>query len=213
MEGDNLLTAIVVGGLSGIVGSIIGPIVLRLINRGDRALEARRRWVQDKLQSVFGIGDAPYPTDGPEPGFMRLVPPTAYRKHEFNMHTINPALAESVELMLLQPGRSAIAQRWLENWMWNLLGEYQALNQWWKSSSDDPSLFGLPKGFEKAERRYRRRLRRVQTTASLWAIGQWTRPTIWLWFSSRAWVKSIRQQRVMTLGNRLDRLPPPTKIT
>lgn len=208
-----LWVVVLVGALSGVIGAVLGPIIQRTFSRSDKALEARQAWAKAKLQAVFGIGDPPYPTDGPPRVFMRLVPPHTRVAHDYQMHSINWAVEESPDLMLLQPRRSAWAREWLLNWHFRLQGEAKAAHDFWHYhearyiydpermavhdfkrrmdvvtgqgfGEDDKVLWRVfeksRKRLERAERRYGKRVRRVESSLAVWATGQWlARPSLW----------------------------------
>ena len=47
-----LWAVIVVGAGSGLIGAVVGPTLQCLFARGDRALDARRDWGREKLQTA-----------------------------------------------------------------------------------------------------------------------------------------------------------------
>ncbi|WP_431246402.1 hypothetical protein [Leifsonia xyli] len=188
---------ILVGALSGVIGAIAGPIIQRVFGRNDRALDARQSWAREKLQRVFGLGDEWVPTDGAAEPFGRLVPPSGYKPQRYDMHTINWAVLESVDLMMLQPRRSKWARQWLYNWHFVLQREYRALHTWMhdlreRGVWDD-------KHWDRANEKYERRVRRVESSLSIWATGQWlTHPSPRIWVSGRDGLHELRQKRVMS---------------
>ncbi len=237
-----LWTLILIGMLSGVFGAIAGPIMQRTFGRNDRALQARQVWVKEKLQTVFGVGDEKFSSDGPQPPFFRLVPPHSGVAHHYDMHTINSAVEESTDLMMLQPRRSAWAREWLMQWHFRLQPEARVLHQWrhylekrfvwtngWLTDTEtgetantrDDGNAALQRSYETAQRlfsradeAYRRRVRRVQSSLSIWATGQWvSKPSWWHWvwtrqIVQRTWPKSFAARTApVTLREGRDYVP------
>ena len=149
----------------------------RVFGRNDRAIDARQEWVKLKLQTVFGIGDEWVSSDGPQVAFMRLVPPYGATAHYYDMHTINWAVQESVDLMMLQPRRSAWARQWLFDWHFTLHDEFSVLHSWMHYNRDRDQWSDSE--YEKADNAYQRRVRRVQSALSIWGTGQWLTHPSW----------------------------------
>lgn len=176
----------------------------RVFARNDRAIDARQEWVKLKLQSVFGVGDEWVSSDGPQVVFMRLVPPHGRSTHHYDMHTINWAVQESVDLMMLQPRRSAWARQWLFDWHFTLHHEYTLLHSW-MHYNEEHGLSGDDK-FDKADDAYQRRVRRVQSALSIWGTGQWlTHPSWRMRLSSSRIGTKVRAR--MTLTDKTAPLP------
>lgn len=193
-----LWVIILVGALSGVIGSVLGPIIQRLFTRNDRALEARRVWAREKLQTVFGVGDKQHPSDGPRHYFLRIVPPSGYTAHLYNMHAINWAVEESVDLMMLQPARSAWARQWLLYWHFALRDEAAYLHEWLHILRRDEQWNN--EGWNKANAAYERRVRRVESALSIWAVGQWlTHPSLRMWLSGRRLAMRWHRRRLHAL--------------
>jgi hypothetical protein len=174
---EPLWIVVLVGALSGVIGAVVGPIMQRVFGRNDRAIDARQEWVKLKLQMVFGIGDEWVSSDGPQVAFMRLVPPYGATAHYYDMHTINWAVQESVDLMMLQPRRSAWARQWLYDWHFTLHNEFSVLHSWMHYNQDRGRWSDSQ--YEKADNAYQRRVRRVQSALSIWATGQWLTHPSW----------------------------------
>lgn len=194
-ENSPLWVVIVVGALSGVIGALVGPFLQRTFSRSDRALAARQKWAKEKLRWVFGIGvPKPY-SDGPVEPFMFLVPPSGTTPQRYDMHTINPALEQSVDLMMLQPYRSRLARQWLYEWHFTLQPESRTLHNWMhhlreQGEHNDPT-------WEKLNRKYERRVLRVESALAIWATGQWvTHSSARLWISSRPWIVNARRKRL-----------------
>jgi|GEM_PF-4395184 len=177
---------VLVGALSGVIASVVGPIVVRVFTRNDRALDVRQAWVREKLQSVFGEGDVERTGDDPVEYFTRLVPPSGYTPHELWMHDINWAVGESVDYKLLHPRRSRLAQKWLSNWHNTLEPEANGLHATWHQQRESED--GVSESWEKANGRYEKRVRKAKSALSIWATGQWlTHSSLWLWWNGSNW--------------------------
>jgi hypothetical protein len=174
---EPLWIVVLVGALSGVIGAVIGPVMQRVFGRNDRAIDARQEWVKLKLQNVFGVGDEWVSSDGPQVAFMRLVPPYGATAHYYDMHTINWAVQESVDLMMLQPRRSAWARQWLYDWHFTLHEEFSVLHSWMHYNRDRDQWSDSQ--YEKADNSYQRRVRRVQSALSIWGTGQWLTHPSW----------------------------------
>jgi hypothetical protein len=196
-------TLLVVGVFSGVVGSVVGPAIQRLFARNDRALDARRVWAREKLQTVFGVGDELHASDGLAHPYMRLVPPSGHTPHHYDMHSINPAVAQSVDLMMLQPKRSLWARDWLYNWHFILVPHAAMLHSWmhiirraYPEGGDETAIdkwVARQDAFEKANARYERRVLRVESALSIWSIGGWiTHPSLAMWLVNRRVVLNWR---------------------
>lgn len=172
-----LWVVVLVGALSGVIGAIVGPIMQRVFARNDRAVDARQEWVKLKLQTVFGVGDEWVSSDGPQVAFMRLVPPYGATAHYYDMHTINWAVQESVDLMMLQPRRSAWARQWLYDWHFTLQHEFSVLHAWFHYNQERDQW--NDDRYERADSLYQRRVRRVQSALSIWGTGQWLTHPSW----------------------------------
>jgi hypothetical protein len=194
---------IVVGVFSGVVGAVVGPAIQRLFERNDRALDARRAWAREKLQMVFGVGDDYRSADGAAYPYMRLVPPSGHLAHHYDMHSINPAVEQSVDLMMLQPKRSRWARDWLYNWHFVLQPHAAMLHSWMhvvrraypEGGNEDAinAWSARQKAFDKANGRYERRVLRVESALSIWSIGGWlTHPSIGMWLANRRLVLNWR---------------------
>lgn len=196
-ELNPLWLVVLVGALSGVIGSVIGPVLQRIFTRNDRALDARQKWVHEKLLTVFGVGEEVRSSDEPTEYFRRLVPPNGGTPHEYFMHDINWAVSESPEYMLLQPRRSRWARLWLDAWHHTLVAEHGRLHGAFhavlQADTSDWS------AWNKANARYERRVRRVASSISMWATGQWiTHPSLRLWLGARhrfQWFQSRRSLR------------------
>jgi hypothetical protein len=188
-----LWVIILVGALSGVIGAVVGPITQRVFGRSDRALDARQVWAKEKLQTVFGVGDEWVATDGPVRPFMRLVPPSGSTPQMYDMHSINWALLESVDYMLLQPRRSKWARHWLYNWHFVLQPEARLLHTW----LHDLRQRGVweDDAWRRANAAYERKVARVQSSLAIWSTGQWlSHSSLRLWLSSTNRVHASRQR-------------------
>ncbi|MFD6698725.1 MULTISPECIES: hypothetical protein [unclassified Microbacterium] len=174
---EPLWIVVLVGALSGVIGAVVGPIMQRVFGRNDRAIDARQEWVRQKLQTVFGIGDEWVSSDGPQVAFMRLVPPHGATAHHYDMHSINWAVQESVDLMMLQPRRSAWARQWIYDWHFTLQHEFNILHSWMHYTRDHETW--MNDEYLQADRAYQRRVRRVQSALSIWGTGQWLTHPSW----------------------------------
>lgn len=183
---------ILVGALSGVIGAVLGPALQRAFSRSDSGLAARRGWAKEKLQYVFGIGDE-YSSDGPPIPFMRLVPPNALTPQAYDMHSINWATQESVDLMLLQPRRSRWAKQWLFNWHFVLQQEWNVLHR--RMHAQRAEGINYDKAWERKATKYERRVQRVQSSLAIWATGRWlTHSSLRFWFGGRDKVSVWRQR-------------------
>jgi hypothetical protein len=190
---------ILVGALSGVIGAIIGPIIQRTFARNDKALEARQSWAKQKLQFVFGTGDEKSPSDGPLHPFMRLIPPNVYILHAYDMHSINWAVEESIDLMMLQPKRSSWAREWLYNWHFVMQQNAQVLHDKMHENRHDGMY--VDETWERESTRYERRVNKLQSDLSIWATGQWLSHPSWrFWLANRAII--VERRRRNSIGAR-----------
>jgi len=189
-----LWVAVLIGGLSGVFGSFLGPLLTRFITRSDKALDVRQVWAKEKLLTVFGLGEEPFYSDGPIPDFYFLTPPNGWRFHAYDMHMINLGVQESVDLMMLQPVRSKWARDWLYNWHFALQPRayflHQRMHQLHKYQLPEDHLEYTKHRtrWDKDNEAYERRVRRVESAFSRWASGQLSRPSILMWLANRKWV-------------------------
>lgn len=174
--------------ISGVIGSVIGPFILRRLRRNDAALEARREWAKEKLVAVFGEGPQ-MSTDDVNYMVFALLAENPYAPTIGDMHAINPMLGESLDLKLIQPRRSALLQRWLEEWFWVLFNERAGLmplrERWYGPESRDE--------VGQQVRRYQQRFRRVEVALTRWSLG--VRPSILFWLSVHIRLPLIRRRR------------------
>lgn len=183
-SGATLLAAFI----SGVIGSVIGPFILRRLRRNDAALEARREWAKEKLVLVFGEGpqmstdDVNYMVGG-------LLSVNPWAPTIGDMHAINPCLAESLDLKLIQPRRSALLHRWLEAWYWELSAERSGLqplkDQWYGPGQEGDA--------EKRRVQYEKRFIRIEVALTRWSLG--VRPTALFWLSAHFRQPAIRRRR------------------
>lgn len=193
---EPLWIVVLVGALSGVIVAVIGPIMQRVFGRNDRAIDARQDWVKLKLQTVFGVGDEWVSSDGPQVAFMRLVPPHGATAHYCDMHTINWAVQESVDLMMLQPRRSAWARQWLYNWHFTLQEEFSILHS--RMHYNHGRDVWMDREYEKADNVYQRRVRRVQSALSIWGTGQWlTHPSLRMRLSTSWLGAKVRNRKML----------------
>ncbi len=173
--------------VSGVIGSVIGPFVLRRLRRNDAALKARRKWAKEKLVAVFGEGPQ-MSTDSVDYRVFALLAENPFAPTIGDMHAINPMLAESIDLKLIQPRRSALLRAWLEAWFWVLFNERQkmpSVEELYAESTRDSAL--------RIERRYRKRFRRVEVALSRWSLG--IRPSVTFWFSLHVYLPIVRRRQ------------------
>lgn len=185
-----LWAVILVGALSGVIGSFLGPMLTRFITRSDKALDVRQTWAKAKLLAVFGLGEEPFHSDGIIPPFYLLTPPNGWRFHAYDMHMINLGVEESVDLMMLQPVRSKWARDWLYNWHFTLQPRAHFLHQRMhlldKYGPDQSDKYAKERmRWDKDNEAYERRVRRVESAFSRWASGQLSRPSILMWIANR----------------------------
>ena len=193
-----LWTVILVGALSGVIGSVLGPALTRVLARSDRALDARQAWARIKLLTVFGLGDEPFASDQMIiPPFVFLTPPNGWRYHLYDMHQINHGVEESIDLMMLQPRRSGWARDWLYHWHFALQPRayylHPRMHALERFGLQDHKEYGKQRErWESDNAAYERKVRKVQSAFSIWAIGQPTRPSSLMWVANRKWVVSRR---------------------
>lgn len=192
-----LWAVILVGALSGVIGSVLGPALTRLLARSDRALDARQAWAKVKLLTVFGLGEAPFASDGIIPPFTFLTPPNGWRYHLYDMHQINHGVEESIDLMMLQPVRSSWARDWLYNWHFALQPRayylHRRMHMLDKYGPEEHEMYAADRvRWDRDNESYERKVRKVQSAFSIWAIGQITRPSILMWLANRKWVVNRR---------------------
>ena len=200
---ESIWIVVLVGALSGVAGAIIGPVIQRIFQRNDIAIDARQAWVKSKLQEVFGVGDHEPTSEMPNVPFTRFVPPNGEAKCLHNSHDFDWAVGESPDLAILQPRRSAWSEAWLRGWVVTLSREFSLLHAWMhynenQAVSSDPH-------FERADGGYLRRVRRVKSALALWGTGQWlTNPGWRLRLSVSRLGAAVRNRPTKT-----DRLVPP----
>ncbi|MDF2993367.1 MAG: hypothetical protein K0S37_3881 [Microbacterium sp.] len=179
-----LLAALV----SGVIGSVIGPFILRRLRRNDAALKARRKWAKEKLVWVFGEGPQ-MSTDSTDYHVAALLSENPFAPTLGDMHAINPLLAEALDLKLIQPRRSALLQRWLEGWFWVLFNQRAALMPLRDKQWTSPE---LQRETDQSVRRYSRRFRRIEVALTRWSLG--VRPTLIFWLSITFYVPLVRRR-------------------
>jgi hypothetical protein len=192
-----LWAVILVGALSGVIGSFLGPLLTRFIARSDKALDARQEWAKIKLLTVFGLGEEPFASDGIIPPFWFLTPPNGWRFHFYDMHQINHGVEESIDLMMLQPKRSKWARDWLYNWHFALQPQASYLHHRMHIAqsyigSDLQRYADDQMKWEKDNAAYEKKVRKVESAFSRWASGQASRPSILMWLANRKWVVERR---------------------